>query len=246
MANEEVQQERQKATLQIDEHPKFEGLIDMIFTDTTEVCTKISQVFSGVFHDWYGSRIDIGQNREIITSVFFAEQPQNVPNVEGKLNAIERIGSKKDIDSTIKTINSYIGGSNMKRYQLTQAGKDILEAVIPFRARNNKGKVEWQNLTSEDAVHNPMNYTGQSQVVYRTVIDLNRFIRLLYGTKDENGVEYQYSVNLGAPINPVQTFDGRMIGNSWQLFILRLNGKITNDILKRYGFGTSNNLGIVR
>ena len=243
---EEAKQERQKATLRIDEHAEFVGLVDTIFMDTTEICTRIGDVFSGVFHDWYGSRIDIGQNREIITSLFFAEQPQNVPNIENKLLAIERIASKKDTDSVIRTINSFIGGGNSKRYQLTQDGKDILESVIPLRAKNNKGKVEWQNLTSEEVIHNPMNYAGQSQIVYRVIIDLNRFIRLLYGTKDDNGTEYQYMVNLGNPINPVTTFDGKLIGNSWQVFIARLNGKATNEILKKYGFGASNNQGIVR
>lgn len=241
---EETKQERQKLSLRIDEHAEFVGLLDTIFTDTTEICTQIGSVFSGVFHDWYGSRIDIGQNREIITSLFFAENGS--PNIENKPCAIERIASKKDADSMIRTINSYIGGNNSRRYQLTQDGKDILEAVIPLRAKNNKGKVEWQNLTSEEAVQNPMNYTGQNQVVYRTIIDLNRFIRLLYGTKDENGTEYQYMVNLGNPINPVTSFDGKLIGNAWQVFIMRLNGKTANDIFKKYGFGATNNQGIVR
>ena len=243
--NNEGKKNREKLRLHVDNSPAFTGLIDTAYTDSTEMCELINNTFRGIFGDYYGSKIEIAQNRQIVTALYFCE---NTAKESSKIDAIERVAdaTKHDTESRLQFINNIVGNSRHQNiYRLTNDGKDILESVIPFAARNNKGQINWDQLVTEGCFNNTPNYYGQNQVYTRVIIDLTRFVRMLYGTKDEKGVDYQFMVNLGNPINPTSSFNGQLMTNKWQLFIMRLNGQIVQDLAKKYGFGSANNLGIV-
>jgi hypothetical protein len=245
MANENKNNEN-KVNFNVDGAPPFTGLITTAYTDSVEFCNVINGLMHNLFCDFYGSKIEVGQNRQICTALFFVE---NQNDSSGRVHAIERIMSKdtlSDMNTRLRIINSLnINGKHQNAYQLTSDGKEILERVVSLSIRNSKGKFDWEKVSDEKCFNNNYNFTGQNQVYYRVMIDINRLIKTIYG-KDKDGGNYQYMVNLGGPINPVTTFTGEVITNKWQLFILRLSEKAVEDIAKKYGYGNmTNNLGII-
>ena len=65
----------EKTTIEINTHAKFVPLLDSRYIDSTTFCEEISNVlFSGIFKDFYGSRVEITPNHKIGLSIFFREQ----------------------------------------------------------------------------------------------------------------------------------------------------------------------------
>ena len=81
MSEQQQQQQQQEKTegktklgFTIPNPPQFESLIQTIYTDSARFCNDIiNPVFHAICHDFYGSKITVGQNRMILTSVYFSE-----------------------------------------------------------------------------------------------------------------------------------------------------------------------------
>ena len=239
-----------KLRLRINNAPSFDPLIQTLYTDTAALCDElINPVMHTVFTDYFGSKIEIAQNRSIVTSLFFSE-PVNAPN-DGRAHAIQRLvtaESMKDIDNRLKMINNSVNTDRyINQYQLSQDGKDVLEEIIPAGARKSNGQVNWDSLVIEGCINNGYSYGGQNnQVLLQVVIDINRFIRKVYGaTNPEKDETYQYMVTIGNPINPVSTYGGNLIVKHWQMFIMRLTGSAIEKVARAYGMSGTNNLGII-
>ena len=240
-------QETEKVTrMRMDSPIPFRGLITSEYMDSIELCDKISSVFKGAFADYFGCKLEIVQNGQPSLSMYFCE-PVNKVSGETRRNAIERIVSNKsmsDMDARIKAVNNFANVNySGKVFKLTKDGKDMLEAFVPFGARTSNGKVNWDAITLESAFQNNMGYNTSNQVYYRVNLDINRVVAFLFG--DElNGEKFQYQVLVGNPINPVSSFDGRLIVNKWQIFVQRLNRNAVEELAKKQGV-LYNNLGIV-
>lgn len=250
--NEEKKEvKREKLGLIIDQPPQFDSLIQTHYTDSSQFCDEIvNPVFSAILKDYYGSRVEITQSGQIILSLFFTE-PINKDESDARLSAIERIITKEslqDIDNRIKLVNRTLGAADRYRaqYKLTQDGMDILEDIIPNSVKQSNGKINWKGITSEGCFNNNMAYTGNNQVYVQVVVDMNKVIRTIYGSKDKNtGETYQYAVLVGNPINPVSLYGGGLMTKQWQLFIIRLSGSAIDKVARTYGMSGNNNMGII-
>lgn len=242
-----TQEVKEKLVLQVKNAPAFDSLIQTAYTSSIEFCDEfINPVFRLIFADFYGSKIEVGANRMLITTLAFSES--NID--DGRAHAVTRMfgkDAKNDVDARIQMINKTIGSSRYQnQFKLTQDAKDLLEDIIPTGARQSNGSINWGAISGEGAVTNTFNWINQPQPIIQVQIDINRLVKCIYAENDkESGDSFQYMVTLGGPINPVSGLNGQMIVKNWQLFILRLSNKTVEDIARTYGVTGQNNMGFI-
>jgi len=239
-------EKKDKLVLELDTPVQFESLIQTAYYTTCSFCDEfINPLFHNVFSDFYGSKIEIANNRSLITVLAFYENNIDDTRVKG----IERTiaNGSNDVDSRIKLINNTLASDRYhNQYKLTQDCKDLLESIIPGAARQQNGKIRWNDISGENCISNNFNFVSgnQSQVIIQVQIDINKLLRVIFGAKNADD-SFQYMAVLGNPINPVSGFGGQLIVKNWQLFVMKLSNKAVNEVTKSYGVSGQNNLGFI-
>ena len=240
-----------KLRLSIDNPPKFKSLIQTNYTDSLAFCEEmINPLFRSLFVDFFGSKIEISaNNRNIITSLFFAENPGAMP--EGRIQGIEKLVNpdniKKDIGMQIKMINnSFSVDRYQNQFKLTEDAMSLLEDLVPNAAKQS-GKIQWKMVTTSGAASNAFLYPGMEPKPFlRVFIDINKLVNKIYGSYDKDQrSRCVYQVMVGNPINPMSTYGGNLIAKHWQLFIQKLSTEVAEQIVRASGIGGQNDMGII-
>jgi hypothetical protein len=201
----------------------------------------INSLMNSLFVNYQGSDITITPTRQIVTSLFFMDKGQKAEPSVGKYDSIINVAqNNKD---SIAAINNLIS-SNRKTYELSDEAKELLVDVIPNSFINyNNGKVKWEGVTKETTARN--NFTAQQTVYLQVMVDLNKVLKLVYGSTSSNGGNCVYNIQVLKPINPVLSPNGT-IESKWILSLQRANTKDIENVASDMGisFG-ANPLGIV-
>lgn len=235
-----------KATQRIKLEPKvipFPTLVDILYNDTTGLAAIVNSLFRPVFSQYKGSKIEVVQNRQLLCSIFFVDKAPE----EGKYKAIQSIIDKDNNSSenrifAMNQIFNFKNG-NRKWYKLTNEAKDLLMDFIPNQFFDGNGKIRWENAVREGSYQLA---AFQQEVYIQVAIDIYKVLKAVYGADAPDGGKWQYQVNIGFPVNPVNTMVGQQVANKWQVFIMRVNSKDVDSIASQYGFATaSNQMGII-
>lgn len=251
-AQELLQREFKRAKLKTKAFLPFPSLFEIMYTDTEELPTVINGLLRPLFLDFYGSKVEIIQNRQLYATIFFTENSKymNQRNGEdGPYIALERIIKKGDpnsAESRIQSINHLSSFGRTKIFKLSEKAQELLTDVIPTNFINNrKGKVDWDKLVYENSANL---IPGSSDPIpfVQVAVDINRILQCIYGGKsDDNSYGWQYMINVNNPIAPVATPHGA-VSNKWQLFITRVNSIEAQQIASQFGFVIgNNNMGII-
>lgn len=234
--------------LHIGVEPKeFPDLISTMYADTQMLAMAINGVLNAVFSDYYGSKIEIVQNRQLLTTIFFSEDA-NKTAAPGQYKAIEPVISKDKLNSAdhrIAAINHMASFGHRNVYKMTDQADQLLRDIIPDNVINrNTGKIDWAKIVVEGTLN--QNGIWASRNYVQVSIDLNKMLKIMYGGATDDGGYWEYMVNVGSPINPVMTPLGETRANKWQLFIMRANRRDVEDManLMGYQFGM-NSMNIV-
>ena len=76
--NNVLQERLAKPSIQVSNFLPFPSLFEVMYTDTEEFPTIINALLRPLFVDFYGSKVEIVQNRQLYTTIFFTENPQYV------------------------------------------------------------------------------------------------------------------------------------------------------------------------
>lgn len=226
---------------------EFPDLISTMYSDTQLLSMGINGVMNKIFSDYYGAKIEIVQNRQLMTSVFFSEDSSK-QSEPGQYKAIEPIISKDKMntaDSRIAAINHVANFGSRHLYKITDQGDQLLRDIIPDNVINrDSGKIDWAKIMIEGSFNQQGIWSARSYV--QVSIDIKKILKVMYGGKTSDGGEWDYMVNVGNPINPVTTPLGETRANKWQLFVMRANRKDVEDMARALGltWGT-NDLNIV-
>ena len=219
----------------------FPALVEMTCLTSTDICRMINSLMNSLFVNYQGSDITITPTRQIVTSLFFMDKGQKAEPSVGKYDSIINVAqNNKD---SIAAINNLIS-SNRKTYELSDEAKELLVDVIPNSFINyNNGKVKWEGVTKETTARN--NFTAQQTVYLQVMVDLNKVLKLVYGSTSSNGGNCVYNIQVLKPINPVLSPNGT-IESKWILSLQRANTKDIENVASDMGisFG-ANPLGIV-
>lgn len=227
----------------------FPGLITTAYTDTSDMVTLFNNFLSPLFPDYYGCKIEIDRNRMLTVKICFVDS--GIPERSGQYKVLEEIVDRNkinnNVDARIDYYNTNFANSNGLRnetYKLTDKAKEVLKEIIPSYFFNGNGKVNWKACSEEISINN----FGKAVIGYQVIVDFNKLLKRLYGEICEDGSKWNYAVIIGNPINPVRAYDGSLISEKWQIFILRVKDNDVYDIVTQYNgyqqFG-GNKMGFV-
>jgi len=234
----------------VTEESPFPSLFEVMYTDTEEFPAIINGLLRPLFVDYYGSKVEIVQNKQLYTTIFFTEKygyDYQHEKENGPYAAIERIIKKDDkqtADARIQTLNHLSSYGRTKLFKLTYKAQEMLQDVIPDKFINiAKNKVDWGKIVYESSAL-LMNGMGQATPYVQVAVDVNKILNKIYGTTAE-GNQWQYMISVNNPIAPVATPHGT-VANKWQLFITRVSTTYAQHIASQFGFVIgSNNMGII-
>lgn len=248
--NQEKNVTKSKVKLSISKD-NFPSLIETAFGDTDTFCELINSIFCGACPQFYGSKIEIAQNRRIVASLYFNkvnndDDQENLENTiykegSGQYKIITPVLNKANTSTSLQKIKAYNfmhqGGTRPKAFTLTEDGKSILSDFVPSSAYDKKGNIHWDSVTNE--IYTSDNF-GRQKVTFGITIDFIRLIKKVYGAG------YSYSVMVGNPVNQaIRTYGGNTVNQNWQIFILRASNEDIDALARRYGFASVNNMGII-
>ena len=248
--NEQVQKKAEPKL--VFERLEFPKVLETALADTDTFADLINNVFSAALPQFYGSKIQIVQNRRILTTIYFTDDGKHTDiemgydNENGPFKAITNIISPQDNKSAISRMKNYnfVHTNNSyrpKQFRLTEEGKSILSEFVPSQAINQRtGKINWDAIVHEETISDGF---GNPTTVFGVTIDFTKLIRRLY---DNNGGKYCYLVQIGNPItNNLTTAGGYNISQNWAMFIYRVDADDVQAIIRKFGFGSANSSGIV-
>ena len=213
----------------------FPGLLTTAYTDTSDMVTLFNNFFSPLFPFNYGCNIEFDRNRMITVRICFVDS--GIPERAGQYKVLEQVVDKNRINSSIDAridfYNSNFANNNGLRnetYKLRDKAKEVLKEIVPSYFFNGNGKVNWKECSGEISINN----FGKAVIGYQVIVDFNKLLKKLYGEVCEDGSKWNYAVLIGNPINPVRAYDGSLISEKWQLFILRVKDKDVYDIITQY------------
>lgn len=256
MNNFTAQQPQQKAssdpikklTIEVPNPNPFPSLFEVMYTDTEEFPTFINGLLRPMFVDFYGSKVEIVQNKQLYSTIFFTEKYgyDNKDHQDGPYAAIERIVKKdgnRSADARIQSINHMSNYGRTKLFKLTTEAQEALQDIIPSNFINkDNGKIDWNKIVYESSAL--LTNGAQATPYVQVAIDINKVLQKLYGGTAD-GTQWQYMVNVNNPIAPVATPHGT-VSSKWQLFITRVSTQWAQEIASQFGFVIgSNNLGII-
>jgi hypothetical protein len=231
---------------------EFPKLLETAIADTDTFAQLINNVFSPALPQFYGSKIEVVQNRRVMTTIYFTDDGQHT-DVEmgydeenGPFKAITPILTSDNNKSAISRMKAYNfihnNGTRPKQFKLTEEGKSILSEFVPSQAINQKnGKINWDSITAEQAIPDGF---GRSITAFAVTIDFTKLVRRIYA--DDKHTKYSYLIQIGNPVvNNLMTAGGYNINQNWIMFIYRVDADDVQALIRKFGFGTANNLGIV-
>lgn len=247
MNNEErrkFEQDRLKFEVESQDFPE---LISAMYIDSKQLSTAINNLMRSIFNDFFGTRLEITANHQLMASIFFSED--NAKKDGDRYNAIERIFTNKTLNNAegrIEALNQFSAFGRRNLYRISKNGDELLRDVIPNQFINRETlKVDWSKVTNEGSMQT--NGIYQNQIYVQVMIDITKVLKIMFGSKNKAGEEVQYAIQIGQPLNPTMTPLGEMKANEWQLLILRSNSDAVRNLASKlgYNFGNGSDLGIV-
>jgi len=232
---------------------EFPRLVETAIADTDTFAQLINNVFSPALPQYYGSKIEVVQNRNVLTTIYFTDDGQHndiemgYDNENGPFKAITPILTAENNKSALTRMKAYNfihsnGSTRPKTYKLTEEGKSLLSEFVPTQAINKKNnKINWDAIVHEQSFQEGF---GRTTTVFGVTIDFNKLIRRIYD--DGKHTKYSYQVMIGNPVNNnLMTAGGYNVNTNWTMMIMRVENDDVVNLCRKFGFSASNNLGIV-
>lgn len=189
----------EKATIEVVEHPKFEGDMKTNIISSIDMAEIISSFFAPAFSDYYGCNVRINDGRAnpaiansmpigaIYVDLYFKDQGNAA---EGAWKNIVPRGQstdgRTDLGARFLRVNG--AANNGRAYEVT---KETYEALDEFTFVN--GRTRWNEHTQE--IVTPMSVYGKEEVVVCiSGLSLNKIITKIYGDITDEG-RFEYIAN---------------------------------------------------
>lgn len=238
MTDQKKNEQRKKFTVTIEEHVPFDPIAGTKYLTSNDLCKMTSELFRGIFADFEGCIFNASSGEPMIELIFNHGKYE-----EGATVACSMAGSK-DSGSDIlnRTRNRDRQLREGDRYYLTEDGMDLVETLLIPRMYNN-GKPKWAEIVGDHIERNMVNmYSYQQQPQYTRVsfIDLRSLAKFIFGDKDKNGEDVDYSVAIAAALtpNPTMGYQGVPMNQNYMLTVTQVFAKEIAAIYERLGFGT--------
>lgn len=236
---------RDKFVVELEDPFEFGAIASTKFITSNDLCAKVSELFHEVFADYEGCIFEMTGNEPTISLFFNHGEYPDAAHV-----ATEKIGSKS-VGSTIidrsRSRDRLLKEGD--RFAITEDGKDVIKDLLILKVFNN-GNPDFSRIASEWADRAPVNsYLVQAPTQYTKVsfISVPRICGLLFGSKDKDGNEVEYSANVVSAINPTgYAYTNTFTTPNYILNITQASSKEVIDFYNKIGIGVSAGMNIIR
>lgn len=223
----------------------------------TEFEDDVHAIFSRVMPQYCGCTLSMEPNNQMKLVIYFEDRPDLVwPENASTIRAIKSIHEKTNTKSSMDLIErtNFLQRNKQKVWELTQEGKDALAPFInqgpQFRKGDPKDRnYNWDNpnLCYNEVERNYVNGAFQEVYTYKlaVVLDINRVLSKMYGSKDEEGNRYFYAL---FPIRPLPAYTyvdakGHQIVSKYLIQIMQINEQNVKEANSEVYMGLTNNSG---
>ena len=190
--NNVKEEKREKVSVKLDEHITLPITQGSALITSKELAKHINGVFKGIFTDYCGCNLTQSQfTVELELTLFFNETANNTAALT---NAIER--AIKPSGSIAQNLQMITANNRSKMYQFANGGKDVLENFVSNTYKNNKGKVNWGQLVTEQ-----LDSGSRYQYLVVQGLDLNKILKFICGNKNKDGHKLEYKVSVIRSVN---------------------------------------------
>lgn len=223
---------REKLHLTITPAP-FEGVSSTKFVTSSDICKAAAEIFKSTFDDCEGTTFETTGGFPTLSVVF-----NHGLYEKGARVAVSREASVDTNSSIIDRIRSHDRFMmNGDKYLITEDGKDIFEDLLVYNAYNNNNKPNWGKVVAEFSENTQQRFYGQAAPQYTKVglIDLSKFVSLLWGKTDEEGNSVEYIVQIVKPLN--SGVPG-MPPSNYMLSVTQISSKELQKTYEKLGLGS--------
>ena len=246
------------AEIIMQKNESYDPIVETILVQTDEMCKKVNALFKESYHDYEGCIIEPTADPAMPFKLrlFFSYNGDEVP--EGKFKMLDVVGLSKG-DTAYDRLSNFNIMQKNKVYNLTEEGK---ESISEFIVVPPNKKINWNNISVE---FSDGNVYGKGQKFYMAIyIDLIKFIKKIYGSKDSNGARLEYQVfnirplgsinpNAGTSVPMVpnmygygpyyNTYNASSTIPNFMMGIMRLNSNILKEVASKLGWTPSDITG---
>ena len=236
----EVKEEEVREAIKISVDPiPFNPVADIKVTTTLELSKLINDIFFQVFSDYYGCNIEcqfmanrgfiivprlyfrVLNPKEYKEDCYYAFKPLSAQNASNLFERVQKISQMSGSAAGANTVT------------MTDDIKATLEDFVISPANNDMKKFDWNSSFTVSS-------SNADTFVRVFKLDIIKFIKKLYGDKDETGKPYYYQI---APTQPVGAPNQYKEGTNWAVNILRLSERNQNYAAELLGWGPQGQFG---
>lgn len=189
--NNAKEEKREKFTVKLEEHTKLHITQGSALITSKELAKHVNTLFKGIFTDYCGCNLTQSQfTGELELTLYFNETSKN----DALTNAIER--SIKPSGTIAQNLQMITANNRSRMYQLTNEGKDALEMLVSNNYKNNKGKVNWGQLVTEQ-----LDSGSRYQYLVVQGLDINKVVKFMCGSKNKENHKLDYKVLIVRSVN---------------------------------------------
>lgn len=206
--------------INVTEKEQFPNMMESALLTLNEVSEKISELLTPVYKDFIGCQIvPVPQGFGYDCRLYFQTPSADNESIAYAFTnySANSNGTTSSGSAIMQQIKSIESRATQKIYQLTDEGKKGLSKFFLKNFRKNLGagkygEANWNNVFFEQA--GPYN-----NGVYAVLVglDVDTFIKEIYGTKDKSGHTYQYMMT---PVRPLT--GNASINSDWLVSIQRI------------------------
>ena len=221
--------------LDMEAHAPFNPVADTAITTANDLCKIINSIFSEVFKDYYGCKLNVtyvsNYYSYVIAPVLYFKVLDKSEYTKDAVTAFIPM-SEIEADNPIARVRRYtrMAANNGVKVEMTENGKSILEEfVIKNNKINNnirlKDEFDWSqayNVIPKE--------TGTYINVFK--LDIISLLRMIYGDKAADGSRQYYNITPNGPIGAMNQYQKP---SNWNLIIMRLNSSNLNYAANQLG-----------
>jgi len=230
----EATEKKEVFKINLDTPVSFDPVADVTITSTNEIAKLINDLLKGVFKDYYGCNVDCvfmpdRQIWAVMPRLYFHVLPKEEYE-KGGITAFRPLGSgnSNDMVERVQKLSQTTAVNGVK-VTMTEEAKGIMEdfVILPHGV-NDASKFNWNEAYATLP-------SGTETFIYMYKLDIIKFIKKLFGEKDENGSKLYYQVTPVYSINSgMQSYKQN---TNWNINILRINDENQKKSAQVVGLG---------
>lgn len=215
----------------------FHASAETAFSTTVDIAKRINDVMKKVFADYYGCVVSVQYVADQYSRFFITpklvfkvmnDSAYDGSHITGFIPA-SKIGDDNNILGRIQRVSDMSRGPKVK---MTDEMKDVIKKFMIMDPNKIDSRFDWSTMFKESVTHE-----GAYVEVFK--LDITKFLKFIYGSKDKNGGDANYQISPVYQISSVQ-YGGN---DNWSVNIMRLNGSDLAVSAKQIGIMVNPNNG---